>query len=165
MKRATRTTADYEVPKVALVRDDGQRVSLPAEIDDGRPVVLNFIFTSCTSICPVMSSVLAGLQTRLGPESPVHIVSISIDPEQDTPARLAEYARKFHAGPGWQHYTGTVEASVSVQRAFQAYRGDKMSHTSVTFLRAFPGRPWVRIDGYPSSEELAREFRQLVASR
>jgi protein SCO1/2 len=165
MKRATRTTADYTLPKVTLVRDDGTRVSLPAELDDGRPVVLNFIFTSCTSICPVMSSVLAGLQTKLGPQSKVHIVSISIDPEQDTPARLAAYARKFHAGSQWQHYTGTVEASVAVQRAFEAYRGDKMSHTAVTYLRAAPGRPWVRIDGYPSSEELAREFRELVASR
>jgi protein SCO1/2 len=165
MKRATRTTANYVVPPVRMVRDDGKSVSLPAEIDDGRPVVLNFIFTSCTTICPVMSATLSGLQARLGKGTQVHLVSISIDPEQDTPARLAEYARRYHAGPAWQHYTGTVEASVAVQRAFDAYRGDKMSHTAVTFLRAAPGRPWVRIDGYPSSEELAREFRELVASR
>jgi protein SCO1/2 len=165
MKRATRSTADYALPRVGLVRDDGKTVSFPDEIDDGRPVVLNFIFTSCTSICPVMSSVFSGLQSRLGEGSRVHLVSISIDPEQDTPARLAAYARKFHAGPQWQHYTGTVDASVAVQRAFEAYRGDKMSHTAVTYLRAAPGRPWVRIDGYPSSEELAREFQQLVASR
>ncbi len=166
MKRATRSTASYAIPRVELVRDDGKAVSLPAELDDGRPVVLNFIFTSCTSICPVMSQTLSQLQSRLGADrSRVHIVSISIDPEQDTPERLVEYARKFHAGPQWRHYTGTVEASVAVQRAFEAYRGDKMSHTAVTFLRAAPGRPWVRIDGYPSSEELAREFRELVATR
>ncbi len=165
MKRATRSTASYVVPPVRMVRDDGKPVSLPAEIDDGRPVVLNFIFTSCTTICPVMSSTLAGLQSRLGKDTRVHLVSISIDPEQDTPARLVEYARRYHAGPAWQHYTGTVEASVAVQRAFDAYRGDKMSHTAVTFLRAAPGKPWVRIDGYPSAEELAREFRELVASR
>jgi protein SCO1/2 len=165
MKRATRTTGSYEIPQVRMVRDDGKTVSLPAELDDGRPVVLNFIFTSCTTICPVMSATLSGLQARLGKGTQVHLVSISIDPEQDTPARLAEYARRYHAGPAWQHYTGTVEASVAVQRAFDAYRGDKMSHTAVTFLRGAPGRPWVRIDGYPSSEELAREFRELVASR
>ncbi len=165
LKRATRTTASYVVPPVKMVRDDGKTVSLPAEIDDGRPVVLNFIFTSCTTICPVMSSTLAGLQARLGKSAHVHLVSVSIDPEQDTPARLVEYAHRYHAGPAWQHYTGTVEASVAVQRAFDAYRGDKMSHTAVTFLRAAPGKPWVRIDGYPSPEELAREFRELVASR
>jgi protein SCO1/2 len=95
----------------------------------------------------------------------VHLVSISIDPEQDTPERLSEYARRFHAGPEWRFYTGTTQASVAVQRAFEAYRGDKMDHTPATFLRAAPGRPWVRIDGFASSEELAREFHELVAAR
>ena len=58
-----------------------------------------------------------------------------------------------------------MEASVAAQRAFKSYRGDKMNHTPVTFLRAAPGQPWVRIDGFASSEELAREFRELVAAR
>jgi protein SCO1/2 len=92
-------------------------------------------------------------------------VSISIDPEQDTPARLREYAGRFHAGPAWHHYTGTVEASIALQRAFDAYRGDKMSHVPVTFLRAAPGRPWVRIDGFASSAELEGEVRGLLAAR
>ena len=164
LRRATRTTADYKVPLVKLVRDDGVTVSLPAELDDGRPVVLDFIYTTCTTICPVMSQTFTQLQSKLGDERDrVHMVSISIDPEQDTPARLAEYARRFHAGPQWRHYTGTVEASVTVQRAFDAYRGDKMDHTPLTFLRAAPGQRWVRIDGFASSDELARELHQLVA--
>ena len=166
MKRATRSTAEYKLPQVNLVRDDGKTVSLPAELDDGRPVVLNFIFTSCTTICPVMSQTFSQLQGKLGGEQDqVHLVSISIDPEQDTPARLAEYGRKFHAGPQWRLYTGTVQASVAAQRAFDAYRGDKMNHTPVTLLRAAPGRHWVRIDGFASADELAREFRELVATR
>jgi protein SCO1/2 len=165
LKRATRTTADYVVPEVALVRDDGKRVSFPAEIDDGEAVVLNFIFTTCTTICPVTSQVFSQLQGRLGDRmGKVHLVSISIDPEQDTPDRLVAYARRFHAGPHWHHYTRTVEASVALQRAFDAYRGDKMSHLPVTFLRAAPGRPWVRIDGFASAAELANEFQTLVAS-
>ena len=166
MKRATRSTADYTLPKVNLVRDDGKTVSLPDEIDDGRPVVLNFIFTTCSTICPVTSQIFSQLQAKLGNErDKVHMVSISVDPEQDTPARLAAYAHKFKAGPQWRHYTGTTQASIAAQRAFDAYRGDKMNHTPVTFLRAAPGRPWVRIDGFASSEELAAELRSLVASR
>ena len=141
MKRATRSAADYTVPAIDLVRDDGKTASLAAELDDGKPVVLNFVFTTCTTICPMMTQVFARLQERLGPERDrVHMVSISIDPEQDTPARLAAYARKFHAGPQWRFYTGTTEASVAAQRAFDVYRGDKMDHTPVTFLRAAPGR-------------------------
>lgn len=166
LKRATRSTAEYKIPPVTLVRDDGKTISLPEELDDGRPVVLNFIFTTCATICPVMSQSFSQLQDKLGTDrDKVHLVSISIDPEQDRPARLAEYAKKLHAGPQWGHYTGTTQASVAVQRAFDAYRGDKMSHTPVTFLRAKPGRPWVRIDGFASADELANEVRELLASR
>lgn len=166
MKRATRSTADYKLPTVSLVREDGATVTLPAEIDDGQPVVLNFIFTTCTTICPVLSQTFTQLQEKLGSErGKVHLVSISIDPEQDTPARLEEYARRFRAGPAWRFYTGTSEASVAVQRAFEVFRGDKMNHTPVTFLRAGTGRRWVRIDGFASSDELARELRDLVAAR
>jgi len=165
-RSTTRSTTEVELPDVTLVRDDGATVPLRKEIDDGRPVVLNFVFTTCASICPVMSQIFAQLQDKLGPErSKVHMVSISIDPEQDTPPRLASYARQFHAGPQWRFYTGSVEASVATQRAFDAYRGDKMNHTPATFLRAAPGRSWVRIDGFASSEDLAREVRELVAAR
>ena len=166
MKRATRSTATYTLPRVDLVRDDGKAVSLASVLDDGRPVVLDFIFTTCTTICPVLSENFALLQKKLGAQADqVHLVSISIDPEQDTPERLSEYARRFHAGPAWRFYTGTTQASISVQRAFEAYRGDKMDHTPATFLRAAPGRPWVRIDGFATSDELAREFHELVAAR
>jgi protein SCO1/2 len=166
LKRARRSTANYLVPDVRLVRDDGKEVSLAPELDDGRAVVLQFIFTTCTTICPVMAQTFAQLQEELGDDRDrVHLVSISIDPEQDTPARLREYARKVHAGPQWRYYTGTVQASVDVQRAFNAYLGDKMNHTPATFLRAAAGRPWVRIDGFASADELARELHQLVAAR
>src|SRR6185312_5813783 len=139
--------------------------SLPEEMNDGRPVVLNFIFTSCSSICPLMSQVFAQFQKRLGAESStVHLMSISVDPEEDTPARLREYARKFHAGAGWQHYTGTIEASLAAQRAFNVWRGDKMSHTSVTFLRVGADAPWVRIDGFVTANELLQRYHQLQKS-
>ncbi len=155
----------YTVPAVKLVRDDGKTISLPDEMNDGRPVILNFVFTSCSSICPLMSQVFAQFQRRLGEESAnVHLMSISVDPEQDTPVRLREYARKFHAGPGWQHYTGTIEASLAAQRAFNVWRGDKMSHTAVTFMRIAADRPWLRIDGFVTSEELLNRYRQLQVS-
>lgn len=165
MKRATLSTADYTLPRVSLVREDGKTVSLAEELDDGRPVALQFIFTTCATICPVMSQTFAQLQRKLGQaRAKVHMVSISIDPEQDTPARLAAYARRFKAGPQWRFYTGTTQASIATQSAFEAYRGDKMDHTPVTLLRAAPGRRWVRIEGFPSSDELAQEFRALVAA-
>lgn len=160
----TRTMVDYVLPQVNLVRDDGKTVLLADELNDGRPVVLNFIYTTCTGICPLSSQVFSQLQEKLGAtRSSVHLVSISIDPEEDTPARLVKYAKKYKAGPQWQYYTGTMEASLATQRAFDVYRGDKMAHDPVIFLRASPGKPWLRINGFVTADDLLSEFRGLVA--
>ena len=161
----SRSNVTYETPAVTLVREDGKRVSLPRELDDGRPVLLNFIFTTCSSICPLMSRTLEEFQRKLGPGAArVHLMSISIDPEQDTPARLTEYARKFHAGPEWQYYTGTLAASIAAQRAFDVYRGEKMSHTPVTLMRSAPGKPWLRIEGFVTPDELVDDYQNLLGS-
>jgi protein SCO1/2 len=161
-----RRLASYQVPDVELIRADGARVSLRREIDDGRPVILNFVFTSCTAICPVMTQIFAQIQRRLGNErDKVHMVSVSIDPEQDTPARLREYAERFQAGPQWSFYTGTLENSLIAQRAFDAYRGNKMNHVPVTFLRRAPGQPWVRLEGFIGADDVVQEYRQLLATR
>jgi protein SCO1 len=163
--KIVRSTREYAVPAVRLVRQDGKAVSLPDEMNDGRPVVLNFIFTTCTDICPMMSAVFSQFEKRLGADvEKVHLMSISIDPEQDTPARLVEYAKRFHAGPEWQHYTGTREASITTQRAFGVYNGGKMSHGAVTLMRAAPGKRWLRIDGFATPDELVHDYRGLVAS-
>jgi protein SCO1/2 len=161
----SRSRVSYQIPDVNLVRQDGRKVSLPRELDDGRPVVLDFIFTTCSSICPLASRTLEEFQRKLGPEAArVHVVSISIDPEQDTPERLTEYAHEFHAGAQWQYYTGTVAASIAAQRAFDVYRGEKMSHTVVTLVRAAPGKPWLRIEGFVTPDELVHDYRRLLAS-
>jgi protein SCO1/2 len=162
----TRSIVDYLVPDVKLVRDDGQTVELKDELGDARPVVLNFIYTTCTSVCPLTSRTFADLQERLAAaRTTVHLVSISIDPEHDTPSRLREYAAKFGAGPQWQHYTGTVAASIAAQRAFNAYRGGKMNHAPVTLVRTAPGNRWIRIDGVASADQLLGELRNAVAAR
>jgi protein SCO1/2 len=157
------STFEYTVPSVNLTRDDGKVVRLADEMNDGRPVVLNFIFTTCSSVCPLLSQVMAQFEHRLGTDrDKVHLMSISIDPEEDTPARLRAYAHKFRAGPEWQHYTGTREASIAAQRAFDVYRGEKMSHTPVTLVRAAPGQPWLRIDGLVTPDQLYEQYQRLL---
>jgi protein SCO1 len=161
-----RTVLDYAVPSVKLVRDDGKVVQLNEEIDDGRPVVLSFIYTSCTTVCPVTSQTLAQLQSKLGPARElVHMVSITIDPEFDTPARLHDYAARFGAGPQWQHYTGTLPAVQTAQRAFGVYRGNKMEHAPVTLVRGVPGAQWVRIDGFATADQLMAELSDVCITK
>ena len=93
--------ADYDVPDVQLVRDDGKRVSLAQEMNDGRAVVLNFIFTTCTSFCPLSSQTFAEFQNKLGSAAAgVHLMSISVDPEQDTPERFVNMRANSARVPG-----------------------------------------------------------------
>lgn len=161
-----RSNVQVELPKLKVVRVDDKPVMFADEIDDGRPVILNFIYTTCTAICPISSSTFMQLQKKLGKDSSkVHLVSISIDPEQDTPAQLRKYAKKYHAGPGWDHYTGTTEASLAIQGAFNVYRGDKMSHDPVTFVRLAPGKSWLRIDGFATADGLLQDYQSLLAAK
>lgn len=160
-----RSMVNIELPKLKMIREDGKSIMFNDEINDGRPVVLNFIYTTCTGICPISSSLFMQLQKKLGPEADkVHLVSVSIDPEEDTPSRLREYAKRYKAGANWNHYTGTSDASIAIQVAFNVYRGNKMSHDPVTFVRTTPGKPWRRIDGFPSSDELLHDYQELMAA-
>ena len=155
----TRSVASYKVPDLKLVRDDGRAVRLADEMNDGRAVVLAFIYTSCTTVCPMTSHTLAQLTKKLGAaRDSVHVMSITIDPEQDTPQRLHDYAKSFSAGPEWQHYTGTLEASQTAQRAFDVYRGNKMNHQPAMFVRVAPNAPWVRLDGFATADQLLAEL-------
>jgi len=163
MPTVKRSEVSYKLPSLTLVRQDGARVQFPAELDDGRPVVLDFIYTSCTEICPVTSQIFSEFQQKLGRDAThVKMVSISIDPEYDTPSRLTQYAKKYNAGTQWQHYTGTQESSIALQKAFDVYRGDKMNHFPVTFLRAAPGKPWVRLEGFATPDVLLQEYNGMT---
>lgn len=159
----TRTVARYEPPDVPLVSMDGRKTSLSSALRHDGPIMLQFIFTTCPTICPVMSSTFSAAQPKLGKDlGKVRMISISIDPEHDTPERLRDYARKFRAGQQWLFLTGSAEDIATVQKAFDAYRGSKMRHEPLTFLRAEPEEPWLRLDGLMSATQLVSEYRGLT---
>jgi protein SCO1/2 len=161
-----RSVAPYETPDVALTGADGAKVPLRETLGGGKPVVMNFIFTTCPTICPVMTATFSRVREMLGPDRDrIRMVSITIDPEYDTPAVLKEYGGRFSAGPDWLFLTGSLADIVTVERAFDAYRGNKMNHAPFTFLRASPGAPWTRLDGILSAAELEREVRSILPGR
>ncbi len=160
----TRAVASYKTPDVKLVDANEKEVSLHDSLDGSEPVMLNFIFTTCSTICPVMSATFSQVQAKLGSNSKMRIISISIDPEHDTPSKLKEYAKRFEAGPQWSMLTGSIENSIAVQRAFDIYRGDKMNHEPVTFMRKGPDQPWVRINGFISADDLLREYDKIASN-
>ncbi len=163
-KSYTRSEQEYKLPDLALVAMDGERTTLLQEIESDQPVMVNFIFTTCTTICPVLSATFTSVQKKLGEDRDrVRMISISIDPEYDTPERLRDYAERFDAGPQWQFLTGELQQVIATQKAFDAYRGSKMNHEPTTFLRASSAAPWVRLDGIASASDIVREYQHLAA--
>src|SRR4030095_7689528 len=140
--------ARYEVPDVALRDQDGARVRLPQALTADKPVLLNFIFSTCTTVCPVLSASFSNLQKALGLQAgEMRMISIATDPDHDTPEVLREYRERFDAGPEWEFLTGSREDIDRVLKAFGAYSQNKMTHRPLSFLRCAGGESWVRIDG------------------
>lgn len=148
------------IGEVTLIDHLGRPTSLRRVLSTEKPVLVNFIFTSCTTICPVMTTGFAQFQANLGDaRDSVQLVSISIDPEIDTVDTLRHYADKYRAGASWEFLTGTRAAVEAAQRAFGAFRGDKTNHAPVTYIRRSPASPWESIDGLLSAETLLRAYR------
>lgn len=159
-KGYSRKEVSYQLPDVMLIDQNGNKMSVAALFDGNSDVILNFIFTSCTTICPVLSATFSQMKIKYSAElNGVKMVSISIDPEYDTPDRLKEYAQRFHAQDDWTFLTGDLAAVMKVLNAFNAYRGDKMSHVPLTFLRKSSASSWIRLEGFASASELLKEYR------
>jgi protein SCO1/2 len=153
-------TPQPAIRDLAFVDQDGRRTSLLDAIGNDSPVLLNFIFTSCTTICPVMTTGFAQVQETLGAErDQVRLVSISIDPETDTVDALRDYAARYRAGPSWRFLTGTRAAVEAAQRTFGAYRGDRSNHVPATYIRSTPASPWEALDGLSTAKALLRAGR------
>jgi protein SCO1/2 len=160
------TEVAVALPDVRLTGTDGRTVLLRALLGDNRPVMLQFIFTTCPTICPLLTGVAARVREDLGKDrGKIRAVSITIDPEYDTPSVLRGYAADFDADPDWLFLTGRLGDIIAVQKAFGSYLGNKMNHPPYTFLRRSPRDPWVRIDGIVHADVLEAEARKMIGAR
>lgn len=127
------------LPAVSLIDQHGASVSLASL--KGKPVLVDFIYTSCASTCPTLTAKMAAIAHRLGPAlgADVRIVSITLDPERDSPAELAKYAASHDAnGNGWIFLTGPPAQIDQVLALFKLRRmreGDgTITHSVSAFL-------------------------------
>lgn len=158
-----RSVKSYVIPDVVLTDFDDRPVRLRELLASNDPVMMNFVFTTCSTICPVTTKVLAEVPQKLGGDAKrLRLISISIDPEVDTPLQLKAYARSYQAGERWTFLTGNTQDVKTVLLALESYRGDKMNHEPLTLMRQASNKSWVRIDGFATPDELVREYRKVV---
>ena len=135
----TRLSKIGPAPEFTLTTQDNARLSL-RELR-GKVVAVTFIYASCADTCPLLTAKLAGLQAKLGADfgPKVFFVSVTVDPERDTPAVLRRYAQAYGAKPvGWAFLTGTAAEIGEVERKYGVFakktpRGD-VDHTFLTSL-------------------------------
>jgi len=150
---------------VELVDHRGERHRLYSDLLDGKVVAIDSMFTTCGAVCPVLSQKMKRLQEaagdRLGRD--VHLLSITVDPENDTPAELAAYAERFGAKPGWYFLSGEPQA---VRRAL-AKLGyaveDKQAHSTIVLMGNEQTGLWKKTNGLASGDELVALFESVLA--
>jgi protein SCO1/2 len=163
-RKYRRTIENYTIPDVVLVNQNGARIRFKDLLTSNQPVIVDFIFGTCTTICPVLSASYVNLQQKLGSDSQkVKLVSISIDPENDTPKVMKEYLKRYRAMPGWDFLTGSRADIDKVMYAFNAYIPNKMSHYPLTLIRSPADGKWTRIFGLMSSSEFMTEYRVFAS--
>lgn len=159
--------ANVELLDTRLLNQDGEPLRFDSEAVGDGVVVIDFVYTRCTTVCPVLSTVFAQLQERLGPRvgSDVRLVSLSLDPVSDTPARLKEYAIRYASGPGWTWLTGDKPEVDRTLLALGAYVGDPASHPPMVLVGDVRRGGWTRFVGIASPERIAARAEELLAAR
>jgi len=149
---------------VELVDQDGETRRLYSDLMAGKVVVVSSMFTTCAAVCPLLGQKMQRLQEaageRLGRD--VHLLSITVDPETDTPARLAAYAERFAARDGWYFLTGS-RANVELALAKLGFAvEDKDAHSTIVLMGNEKTGLWKKTNGLAAAGELVDLFESVA---
>jgi protein SCO1 len=149
---------------VELLNQNGEKVRFYSDVLKGKTVIVNAFFTTCTSVCPPMNRNMEKIQEVLGDRvgRDVFLVSITVDPKVDTPERLKEYAKKFHAGRGWIFLTGKKENLDWALYKLGQYVETKDDHKTIFIIGNEPTGLWKKAFGMANVVELVQVVESVV---
>ncbi len=152
---------------VPLLDQDGRELRLKDDLVGDRIVVMGFVYTSCTTVCPVISAIMQKLQTQLGERAgrDVQLISLTIDPLRDTPERLHQYAGRFEAGEGWRWVTGSNEAVTDTLKGLGTWTANYQDHPPLIMVGDGRTRQWTRFYGFTDPAVLMARVDELSAAR
>lgn len=158
------SAAEKYFSDVELINQDGTKLRFYSDILKGKTVVVNAFFTTCTSVCPPMNRNMQKIQEALGDRvgKDVFFISITVDPEVDTPTRLKDYAKKFHAGPGWTFLTGKKENLDWALYKLGQYVENKDDHTTIFIIGNESTGLWKKAFGMANVTELVKVVESVA---
>jgi cytochrome oxidase Cu insertion factor (SCO1/SenC/PrrC family) len=144
------------IPDLELLDQDGKKIHFYSDLVKDRVVVINFIFTTCTTICPPLGATFARVQKDLGERvgRDVHFISISVDPVTDTPERLKAWGAKFKAGAGWTFVTGSKTQMDELLRALASTVARREDHSPTVIIGNDAKGTWTRTYGLAKPSQL-----------
>jgi protein SCO1/2 len=164
----TPTPVRLALPDTPLLDQDGRKLRLRSDVLAGRVVVVDFIYTTCTTICPIFTATMGHVQERLSDVAghDVQLITVTVDPVRDTPRRLKDYAAKHDAKlEGWSFLTGSKQDVDAVNKAFGTYTPNIDDHPPMVLVGDTASGQWTRFYGFPAAGDLEARVRQLLAAR
>src|SRR5271165_4848070 len=159
------------IPDIELVDQDGKTVHLYSDLVKGRVAALSFIFTTCTTICPLIGANLGRLQIELGQSlgKDIALISVSVDPATDTPQRMKAWGAQFGAKAGWNLLTGDKGSVEQLLKTVGLYTPDIQSHSPFLLLVNDRAGDWTRVNALetppPKIAEILRQMAETTGNR
>ena len=159
--------AEIDLRDHLLVDQDGQELMFVSDVIGDNIVVMDFVYTTCTTICPVLSALFTQVQSKLGDQvgDDVMLVSMSVDPARDTPQRLKAYSAKHRAGDGWLWLTGPKPVVDEVLVGVGAYTTNFEDHPTMVLIGDGRTGEWKRLFGFPNPDRIVSIVNDLRARR
>ena len=163
----TAETVEIDLRDRLLVDHHGQDVQFVSDVIGDNIVVMDFVYTTCTTICPVLSALFTQVQSKLGDQvgDDVQLVSMSVDPIRDTPQRLNAYSAKHRAGEGWVWLTGGKPAVDDVLTGLGAYTSNFEDHPSMVLIGDGRTGEWQRLFGFPNPDRIVQIVNDMLEKR
>jgi protein SCO1 len=166
----TKQEAHPYFPDPVLTDHTGRRVRFYSDLLKGKIVVINMMYTVCTRICPTNIALLREVQARLGARCgrDVHLYSLTLRPDLDSPPALAAYARQFDVAPGWTFLTGLPEDIDLVRRKLGFYDTDPVAdadianHTGALRLGNVERERWLMIPSLTPTPQVVLAIDNLI---
>jgi protein SCO1/2 len=147
-----------------LLDQDGRKLRLASEALADKLVVVSFVFTHCTDTCPLVSHTFSQVQEKLGAlmEQRVRLISLTIDPARDTPARLKSYSAQFGARPGWLWLTGDRDAVTAALQGFGLHVSNIDKHPSQILIGDPRSGRWTRLYDIDNPQQVVAKVTELL---
>jgi protein SCO1/2 len=160
----TASSISPRIPDATVYDQNGKRLKFYTDLIKGKTVAINFIFTTCTEICPPLTATFRRVQQGLGERvgQDVQLISVSVDPTTDVPERLKAYADKFNAGPGWTFVTGDKVEIDSLLTALGTAVANKNDHTPMILIGSASAGYWTRAYGLSPPSQLVEIIKDTA---